>query len=103
MKKPQKKPWTFFWNSKDDSISLYKGTVSSAAPAGGQEKVGGIAKLKESGIGDGRVMAVDALTQIGVARVRNRNDIRGQLKSLAAQAKDDNLKEKAGNLLSKLE
>jgi HEAT repeat protein len=83
---------------KDDTIQLYSGTTSSVGGAG-NESVGGQASAKESGKGDGRTMATDALKMIG-ARALARNDIVNQLQFLAKDAKtNDVLRKKCQELL----
>ena len=67
---------------KDDKILIFdnKKTVVGGT---GQETTVGKANVQEIGKGDGRVMAVQALTDIGAARVNERRDIVQQLQMLA--------------------
>ncbi len=91
---------------KNDKILIFKGKVGVAA-AGTVESKSGVGSLKEEGVGDGRVMAVQALQWIakgtGADRVVRRNDIIVQLQALAANPKTfAELKEKTKELLSDL-
>jgi HEAT repeat protein len=67
---------------KDTDLKIYTGTKAVTGAAGATEKAGGGAGSKELGKGDGRVMAVQALRQIGGARVKTRPDIMRQLQAL---------------------
>lgn len=69
---------------KDSDIKLYAGTKGGGG-AVGEGKDGG-ASAKEKGEKDGRVMAVDALSQIGRDRGSARGDIVAQMRAL----RDDN-------------
>ena len=60
-------------------------TFQSSVGGTGQETNTGKANVKELGKGDGRVMAVQALTQVGAAKLRQRRDIIQQLQALANQ------------------
>ena len=67
---------------KDNTVQLYESTKATLQGAG-QESGAGKANVKEIGKGDGRVMATQALKDIGAARVRQRPDIVQQLRALA--------------------
>jgi len=66
----------------DKTILIYRGTT--AKPPGIKEILNPPPKRLDSGNGDGRVMAVQALMRIGFDRVGKRNDIIKQLKVIAA-------------------
>jgi HEAT repeat protein len=67
---------------KDDRIQVFDSTKTTVGGTG-QETNSGKANVKEIGKGDGRVMAVQALTEIGPERLRQRPDIIRQLQALA--------------------
>lgn len=67
---------------KDDKVQIYVSTQATVQGVG-QEIGVGKATVKERGKGDGRVMATQALKEIGVARIRPRADIVQQLQVLA--------------------
>ena len=67
---------------KDDTILIFENKKTSVGGTG-QETNTGKANVKEVGKGDGRVMAVQALMQIGPGRVRARADVTTQLQALA--------------------
>jgi HEAT repeat protein len=67
---------------KDESVKIYD-TTQATVQGSGQETGVGKATVKELGKGDGRVMATQALRQIGVARLKQRPDIIQQLQALA--------------------
>lgn len=87
---------------QDNTILIFASEESKVQGAG-QETGVGKANVKEVGKGDGRVMAVQALTQIGAARVRQRSEI---VKQLQVLAKDNevfaDLRQKAQDLLRDL-
>jgi HEAT repeat protein len=66
----------------DNTILIYEKTASGVG-GGGSEVVTGGVKIKESGKGDGRIMAVDALQMMGPTRYAGRGDIMKQLRVLA--------------------
>ena len=68
---------------KDDTIQLFDNKKSSVGGTG-QETNSGKADVKELVHGDGRVMAVQALTQIGPRPLAKRPDVIQQLEVLAA-------------------
>lgn len=70
---------------KDDSIQIYVGT-KVAVGAVGIETTQGKSESKEVGKGDGRIMAVRALHQIGPERVSKHAGIVAELRSLAANS-----------------
>jgi HEAT repeat protein len=70
---------------KDDSVKIYDSTQTTVQAAG-QETGMGKAKSVELGKGDGRVMATQALKQVGAARLRQRPDIIRQLQVLVGDA-----------------
>jgi HEAT repeat protein len=67
----------------DSKVQIYVRTDANLQ-ATGAEIVSGKAKVTETGKGDGRVMATQALRQIGAAKVRQRPEIIRQLQTLAA-------------------
>jgi HEAT repeat protein len=67
---------------KDNRVQIYVNTQATV-PGAGQEKSGGKATVKEVGQGDGRVMATQALAQIGGRVLKSRPDIVEQLRLLA--------------------
>jgi hypothetical protein len=66
---------------KDTEIKIYAGG-SSGLQGGGEGNKGSGAGFQERGAGDGRIMAVDALTRVGVERLARRPDIVAQLRAL---------------------
>ncbi len=87
---------------KDDTIQLFDNKKSSVGGTG-QETNSGKADVKELARGDGRVMAVQALTQIGVRQLAARRDIIEQLEVLSANpATNVELREKCKTLLKTL-
>jgi len=87
---------------KDTKILIYTGTTASAGGASAESKVGKT-KIEETGFGDGRVMAIDALSRIGRERVRSRPDIVRQLEALANDPQTlADLRQKTKDLLLKL-
>jgi HEAT repeat protein len=88
---------------KDDSIVLFRNKSVSTVATGGEAGKGGPAKVTEEGAGDARVMAIQALTQIGAEVVASRKEIVQQLQRLAA-AKDTfpDLREKTKELLKSI-
>jgi HEAT repeat protein len=84
---------------KDDTIQIFDNKKSSVGGTG-QETATGKANVKEIGKGDGRVMAIQALTQIGRARLKQSPDILRQLQALADdQAVFSDLREGCKKLL----
>lgn len=71
---------------KDETILIYV-NKKSTVQGGGQETGAGKATVKEVGKDDGRVMAVQALSQIGPAALRKRPDIVDQLRRIGDDAK----------------
>ena len=67
---------------KDEKIQVFLNKATSVQGAG-QETSGGKASSRELGKGDGRTLAVEALTRIGVARVGKEAAIIEQLRRLA--------------------
>jgi HEAT repeat protein len=67
----------------DDTIKIIVGTKSSTGPTG-NEVQGGKSNVQQNLKGDGRVMACDALQQIGAGRYASRQPLMNQLKILAA-------------------
>ncbi len=67
---------------KDSKVEIYDSTQATVQ-GGGQETGIGKANIKERGRGDGRIMATQALKEIGSARIRQRPDIVRQLQILA--------------------
>ena len=68
---------------RDDKVEIYVSTQATVQGSG-QEIGVGKATVKERGKGDGRVMATQALKQIGPARVRQQPEIVQQLRALAS-------------------
>jgi HEAT repeat protein len=69
---------------KDDSIQIYVGKEAKSV-GGGAESPADL-KVQETGMGDGRIMAVQALGRIG-ARVADRKDIVRQLQAIERDAR----------------
>ena len=67
---------------KDNKVQIYVRTDANLQ-AFGAESGTGKAKVTETGKGDGRVMATQALRQIGSAKIRQRPEIIQQLQALA--------------------
>jgi hypothetical protein len=85
----------------DDTIIIYTGT--SVKGTGGSEAGVGTAAIQESGKGDGRVMAVDALRYIGAQKISQHPEIRRQLQAIANNPRTlPDLRMKARELLSEL-
>jgi HEAT repeat protein len=82
---------------KDNTIKLFKGTDVESGGASGVEKTGGEAKVKEVGVGDGRVMAVIALKLMGKERVQPRRVIMQQLQTLR-KSPDPRLRDEIADL-----
>jgi hypothetical protein len=64
---------------KDKEIKIYAGTTG-----GGEGTKGTKTKVTDVFVGDGRIMAVDALSVVGPERVANRPDLVAQLRALNA-------------------
>ncbi|MCI0639650.1 MAG: HEAT repeat domain-containing protein [Gemmataceae bacterium] len=87
---------------KDDGIQIYVGRTSKVGGAG-QEIPTGKANVEEVGKADGRIMAIQALTQIGAQRIMERRDIVQQLQALAnTKDLDSDVREGAKTLLKKV-
>ena len=100
-KVPNKAMDVLFEFLKDTEIKIYAGGTGS----GGTVSEGGGAKagFNEKGVGDGRVMAVDALLQIGAERVKTRPDIVQQLRALDSNPNTAaNLRKSLKELMPKL-
>jgi HEAT repeat protein len=83
---------------RDDTIQIFVGVGTKVK--GVIEKDPGKAESKDLGQGDGRVMAIQALQQIGRARILERNDIVNQLRALAAnKSLNPDLRDKTQKLL----
>ncbi len=67
---------------KDPEIKIYAGGSSGLQGGGGERKQEAGKGFKETGVDDGRIMAVDALTRVGVERLGRRLDIVAQLRAL---------------------
>ena len=67
---------------KDDSIQIFVGKKSSVGGVGKEKGPGG-ADVKEGGKGDGRVMAVRALMEIGPLKLVDQPAIIAELRALA--------------------
>lgn len=86
----------------DSKVQIYVRTDANLQ-ASGAELGSGKATVKETGKGDGRVMATQALRQIGAARVRQRPEIIQQLQTLAADPKTfGELRQDCAKLLKEL-
>lgn len=81
----------------DDTIRIFRGARSSVGGTG-LESGSGKASFAEVGTGDGRVLAIQALRNIGSARVGRRKDIVAKLEDLARTAMDPDLKMQAAEL-----
>lgn len=87
---------------KDETILIYV-NKKSTVQGGGQETGSGKSTVKEVGKDDGRVMAVQALTNVGPAILRKRPDIVAQLRRLADDTKTlPGLREDSRKLLEKI-
>lgn len=87
---------------KDDKIQIYAGTGGKVT-GGTTEKKGGQVDLKEKRVGDGRVMAVQALTTIGKQRLLERPEVVTQLRTIAADgAAFEDLRKDVNKLLETL-
>jgi HEAT repeat protein len=83
----------------DDTVQIYAGAKGTGTGVG--EKGTGAGKVVESGKGDGRVMAVQALRYIGAEKVATRKDIVQQLRALR-NSPDERLRGEITTVLSKL-
>jgi HEAT repeat protein len=70
---------------KDRAIQIYGGITPGGKRIGEEPKGGGT--TQEVGLGDGRIMAVDALSEIGAARVAKRPEMVQRLRALYADPK----------------
>ena len=87
---------------KDDKTIIYKNTAVKTGGAGPETKVDKV-NVKEEGTGDARMMAVDALTEIGPEVIMTRPDIVRQLRAIAANPNTDpDVKKTAKALVAKL-
>ncbi|MFO0865560.1 MAG: HEAT repeat domain-containing protein [Gemmataceae bacterium] len=87
---------------KDETILIYV-NKKSTVQGSGQETGSGKATVKEVGKDDGRVMAVQALTNVGAAVLRKRPDIVEQLRRIVADPKTlPELREDSRKLLEKI-
>ncbi len=87
---------------KDEAIQVFEDKKSTVGGTG-QETNSGKADVKEVGRGDGRVMAVQALGQVGPVRIAQHREIVQQLQALANNpATFPDLREKAAALLKTL-
>jgi HEAT repeat protein len=87
---------------KDESIVLYDRTAVQTSETGTETNVGK-AKVKELGKGDGRMMAVTALIEVGPAVLMTRPDIVRQLRAIGDNPDTvPELKKKTKTLLAKL-
>ena len=87
---------------KDDSVQIFVGKKSSVGGVG-KETGTGTAEVKEGGKGDGRVMAVRALSEIGPARLFDQPEIIAQLRALAGNnATYEDLRDMSAELVKKL-
>ncbi|MBI3406856.1 MAG: HEAT repeat domain-containing protein [Planctomycetes bacterium] len=91
---------------KNKKVWIYVG-VDAKVQGTGVEAAGGKATVEDVGKGDGRVMAIQALQQVGRARILERRDIVSQLKTLAADLaadpkSDENLRKKTKELLQSI-
>jgi HEAT repeat protein len=88
---------------RDEEVFIYAGTSVGTGGSGTLEKGGGGAEsVKKQGQGDGRVIAIQALTFIGSEGIRRSPEILKQLNNLANNAKDKRLKDETKKLLSSL-
>ncbi len=67
---------------KDETVQVYRNTATLVGGAA-QETTSGKTSSRELGEGDGRQLALDALTKIGAANVRNHPEIIDQVRRLA--------------------
>jgi HEAT repeat protein len=83
----------------DESLQIFKGT--GAVGAGKVEKGAGAGKVVDTGAGDGRKMAVQALSYVGAERLRTRPDIIRQLRALQG-SRDPEMREQVQEILKEL-
>jgi HEAT repeat protein len=88
----------------DSSIRIYLGLGVTGGKAGTEDTKAGKGDAREKTGTDGRVMALDALGQLGSDRVKARAAIMTQLRAMAAENSDfePQIREGAKKLLSKL-
>ena len=87
---------------KDDTIQVFENKKTSVGGTG-QETNSGKANVKEVGKGDGRTMAIQALGQIGQARIAQHRDVVQQLQLLAnSETTNSDLREGCKKLLKGL-
>lgn len=93
---------------KDDKIQIYGGT-SGTVTASGVEKKGGNAEVKEKHIGDGRKMAVQALSNMAITKagrdriLQDRPDIPQMLRTLSQNTPFEDLRKDITGLLKRLD
>jgi HEAT repeat protein len=84
----------------DDTIQIYVGTTAKVEGGGKEGAKSGSASAKETGMGDGRTLAVDALKNMGGEVVRARPELMKQLENLSNTATFLPLRDKAKQALS---
>jgi HEAT repeat protein len=88
----------------DSTILLYKGSETDVSGGAKEGMAAQAASVREKGSDDGRVMAVQALDEMGRRRVVARPEVVKQLRAIAADAKaNTTLREEAKKLLSKFQ
>jgi hypothetical protein len=82
---------------KDPTILIYTGSEVKANWTGKEKST-----VTEKGMGDGRVMAVQALDRMGVQKLISRPDIIQELQKVARDTTWEPLRKDTQNLLAKL-
>ncbi len=86
---------------RDDKVQIFDSKQSEVTGTG-QEVAKGKTNVKESGIGDGRRLAVESLTDIGADRLMNQAEIITELKALAEKSNYEPLRQASAKLLKDL-
>jgi HEAT repeat protein len=88
----------------DNSIRIYKGVQTVATSTGSEGSKSGPGKVIEKTSEDGRIMAIDALGQVGNDRVQARQAIVDQLRAMSVDNSpfEPNIQKAAKELLQKL-
>jgi HEAT repeat protein len=85
----------------DSSIRIYEGNTTQAGGGAKEGMTAETAKVQEKGTGDGRTMAIQALREMGRARVMQRPEIVKQLRAIAADSSvNKKLREETKSLLA---
>jgi HEAT repeat protein len=85
----------------DDKIRVFTGLGGAGGGVKGEGTSGAKGKVQELGDSDGRIMALNALGELGFDRVRTHPEILNQLKKMSTGKNfDDDIRDKAAKLLS---